>query len=145
VAGVADGDAPSAPLRATHRQLAADSLELTRINSDYARREHRYVYGPGPGFSDGKGGAPFSRLLKVDVATGVATVWTRPHLHCSEAIFVADPDGSAEDDGSLLSVCHDADEGRSFLLVLDARSMTELARAYTPVVVPAGFHGAWTG
>ncbi len=46
-----------------------------------------------------------------------------------------------EDDGVLLSVVLDADAGTSFLLVLDARDLSELARAEAPHHIPFGFHG----
>jgi carotenoid cleavage dioxygenase-like enzyme len=58
-----------------------------------------------------------------------------------EPIFVPAPSPTAEDDGVLLSVVLDAPTERSYLLVLDARSLSELARAYAPHVVPFGFHG----
>ena len=41
----------------------------------------------------------------------------------------------------LLSVVLDAAAERSFLLVLDARDLTELARAEAPHHIPFGFHG----
>jgi carotenoid cleavage dioxygenase-like enzyme len=43
----------------------------------------------------------------------------------------------------ILSVVLDARQGRSFLLVLDARSFEEVARAGAPHVIPFGFHGAY--
>jgi beta,beta-carotene 9',10'-dioxygenase len=46
-----------------------------------------------------------------------------------------------EDDGVLLSVVLDAEESRSFLLVLDAADLSELARAQAPHHIPFGFHG----
>ena len=46
-----------------------------------------------------------------------------------------------EDDGVLLSVVLDSRTERSFLLVLDARSLEELARAEVPHHIPFGFHG----
>jgi carotenoid cleavage dioxygenase-like enzyme len=54
---------------------------------------------------------------------------------------VAEPDSSAEDAGVLLSVVFDARSGSSFMLVLDAAEMTELARAEAPHHIPYGFHG----
>jgi len=51
------------------------------------------------------------------------------------------PEAGAEDDGVLLSLVLDAAAGRSFLLVLDARDLSELARASAPHPVPFGFHG----
>ena len=44
-----------------------------------------------------------------------------------------------------MSVVLDSARERSFLLVLDAGDMTELARAETPHHIPYGFHGAFEG
>lgn len=52
-----------------------------------------------------------------------------------------DPAGRAEDDGVLLSVVLDGDRGKSYLLCLDARDMTEVGRAEVDGVVGFGFHG----
>ena len=41
----------------------------------------------------------------------------------------------------LLSVVLDGERGNSFLLVLDARDLAELARAEVPHHIPFGFHG----
>ena len=41
----------------------------------------------------------------------------------------------------LLSVVLDAAAGRSFLVVLDAHTLEELARAEAPHHIPFGFHG----
>ena len=55
------------------------------------------------------------------------------------------PRGRGRDDGVLLSVVLDAGRRTSFLLVLDARDMTELGRAAVPHHIPFGFHGLHTG
>ena len=54
------------------------------------------------------------------------------------------PGGRREDDGVLLSVVLDAGRRTSFLLVLDARDMSELGRAAVPHHIPFGFHGLHT-
>jgi beta,beta-carotene 9',10'-dioxygenase len=41
----------------------------------------------------------------------------------------------------VLSVVLDANAGRSFLVILDARSFEEIARAEAPHHIPFGFHG----
>ena len=51
------------------------------------------------------------------------------------------PRARREDDGVALSVVLDTRRRRSFLLVLDARSFTEVARAEVPHHIPFGFHG----
>jgi carotenoid cleavage dioxygenase-like enzyme len=54
---------------------------------------------------------------------------------------VRSPGARREDDGVALSVVLDARRRTSFLLVLDARTFTERARAEVPQHVPFGFHG----
>jgi beta,beta-carotene 9',10'-dioxygenase len=54
---------------------------------------------------------------------------------------VRQPGSDDEDAGVVLSVVLDAAAGRSFLLILDARSFEELARAEAPHHIPFGFHG----
>jgi carotenoid cleavage dioxygenase-like enzyme len=56
-------------------------------------------------------------------------------------VFAGRPGREAEDDGAVLSVVFDSSTGRSFLLVLDAASFEERARAEAPHHVPFGFHG----
>ena len=41
----------------------------------------------------------------------------------------------------LLSIVFDSSTGGSFLLVLDASDLSELARAEAPHHIPFGFHG----
>jgi beta,beta-carotene 9',10'-dioxygenase len=119
------------------RALADVDLELPRIN--YRTRNakpYRYIYG------GSVGDAPFlKRLVKVDLADGSHKVWDEPHTWAGEPVFVPRPEATEEDDGVLLSVVLDALAGTSFLLVLDAHTFTEVARAQAPHHVPFGFHG----
>lgn len=48
-------------------------------------------------------------------------------------------------DGVILSVVLDSNKGNSFLLVLDAKSFEEMARAEVPHHIPFGFHGQYYG
>ena len=54
-----------------------------------------------------------------------------------------EPGRDGEDDGVVLSVVLDTNAGRSFLLVLDAGSFEEIARAEAPHHIPFGFHGQY--
>jgi carotenoid cleavage dioxygenase-like enzyme len=123
--------------RVETRALAEVDLELPRIN--YRARNgkpYRYIYG------GSTGDAPFiKRLVKIDLADGSHQVWDEPHAWAGEPVFVPRPGATQEDDGVLLSVVLDALAGTSFLLVLDARTFTEVARAQAPHHVPFGFHG----
>ena len=82
-------------------------------------------------------------LVKVDVSDGSASSWAAPGCFPGEPVFVRKPGTDAEDAGVVLSVVLDTAAGRSFLLVLDARSFEELARAEAPHHIPFGFHGQY--
>jgi beta,beta-carotene 9',10'-dioxygenase len=126
------------PDRTVERErLADDDIELPRIN--YGRcneRPYRYVWGVGNGPSGW-----IERVVKADVAEHTTRSWSEPGCYPGEPVFVARPHALDEDDGVLLSVVLDARAGTSFLLVLDARDLGELARAQAPHHIPFGFHG----
>ncbi len=114
------------------------NVELPRI--DYGRRNGRdYAYAYFAGFDR----SWIDRLVKVDVREGTRSEWSAPGCYPGEPIFVREPGSEAEDAGVLLSVVLDAEAGRSFLLVLDAGSFEELARAEAPHHIPFGFHGTY--
>uniref|UniRef100_A0A8C3AS17 Beta-carotene 15, 15-dioxygenase 2, like n=1 Tax=Cyclopterus lumpus TaxID=8103 RepID=A0A8C3AS17_CYCLU len=129
----------------THEELYDDELlqygglEFPQINYDqYNGRPYRYFYSCGFGhvFSDS--------LLKMDVHTkelkragGDVNVIFPP-------VFVASPNATQEDDGVVLSVIITPREEKStFLLILDAKTFTELGRAVVPVNIPYGTHGVF--
>jgi beta,beta-carotene 9',10'-dioxygenase len=93
----------------------------------------------------------YDRLVKIDThgtdpGTN-ATRWGRDGWLPSEPVFVPRPGGTAEDDGVVIAVILDVtgDEPSSFLVVLDAATFTEVARATVPHVVPFGLHGEFIG
>jgi beta,beta-carotene 9',10'-dioxygenase len=119
-------------------KLTEGTVELPRI--DYARRNARdYAYA----YLAGSGGDWLDRLVKVDVREGTRREWSAPDCYPGEPIFVRGPGDESEDGGVVLSVVLDAAAGRSFLLVLDAGSFEELARAAAPHHIPFGFHGQY--
>ena len=123
-----------------HEALSEGTVELPRI--DYRRRnthEYRYAYFAGVG----AGGTWLDRLVKVDVGVGEVASWAEDGCYPGEPIFVRAPGEEAEDGGVILSVVLDTRARRSFLLVLDAGSFGELARAEAPHHIPFGFHGQY--
>jgi carotenoid cleavage dioxygenase-like enzyme len=62
----------------------------------------------------------------------------------SEAPFAARSDRS-EDDGYLVSFVADHQNGHSECVVIDAPTMTEVARVQIPQRIPYGFHACWVG
>jgi beta,beta-carotene 9',10'-dioxygenase len=112
-------------------------LELPRI--DYARvntRPYRYMYAAGA-----RDGDWLNELVKFDTQSRSSNIWHEPGCYPGEPVFVGRPGCEAEDDGAILSVVFDSSTGRSFLLVLDAASFEEQARAEAPHHVPHSFHG----
>jgi len=127
----------------TGEELSPTPIELPSL--DYARMntrpDHRYVYGVSlgdePGFYD--------RLVKIDTSSRTTLTWHAEGCYPGEGVFVGRPGREAEDDGVVLSVVLDAAAETSFLLVLDATSFTEVARAELPHAVLHGYHGQFYG
>lgn len=129
---------PSENGAAGYEVLSDERMELPRI--DYARaagRPYTTVYGMGLG----AGGGWTDQLVKANVEEGTTRVWREEGCYPGEPVFVPSPDANAEDDGVVLSVVLDAAERSSFLLVLDAHTFGEVARARVEHAIPFGFHG----
>jgi beta,beta-carotene 9',10'-dioxygenase len=126
--------------RATRETLCDTGVELPRF--DYRRRAgrgYRYAYGVGQG-----GSRDFiDSLVKLDLERGTALRWQEEGCYPGEPVFVEAPGTSNEDDGVILSVVLDARAATSYLLVLDASTFAERARAEVPHHIPFGFHGSY--
>jgi len=121
----------------TSELLCDESLELGRI--DYGRRNgrpYRYVFGAGQ-----RGGRWLDQIVKADLQERSAQTWFQDGCFPGEPVFVPEPGNEREDGGVLLSVTLDAERETSFLLVLDAGDLSELARAQVPHHIPFSFHG----
>ena len=125
--------------KAVTRELLCDEdLELPRINyGRFNERPYRYVWGVGSEDT----GDWLAKIVKVDIADGSTRVWSQDGCYAGEPVFVARPGAEEEDDGVLLSVVLDAGAQSSFMLLLDASNLSELARASVPHHIPFGFHG----
>jgi carotenoid cleavage dioxygenase-like enzyme len=122
------------------RPLADGNFELPRIDYDTVNaRPYRYAYGVG--VRDANRDGFINRIAKLDVKRGEQAFWSDRDAYPGEPVFVRRPGGQREDDGVLLSVVLDGRARTSYLLVLDARDMSELARAAVPHHIPFGFHG----
>jgi len=62
-------------------------------------------------------------------------------MYADECIFIPNGGGSAEDDGLLSVPRLDAVQGRTALVLYDARTLEEVARAVAPFHHPSGVHG----
>jgi beta,beta-carotene 9',10'-dioxygenase len=134
----------------TSTVVSDTGIELPRINYERNNgRDYQFAYGVGFHvqhtdrlnrlYSDDF----MDQLVKIDVRTGAADTWYEEGCYPGEPVFVAAPGATGEDEGVILSVVLDGQRGRSFLLVLDAASFAELARAEVPHTIPFGFHGIY--
>jgi len=120
------------------RRINDTMIELPRIDYDrVAGRPYRHVWGVGRRTAGGF----LDCIVKIDLTTGAAQTWWQEHCYPGEPVFVPAPGRTAEGEGVLLSVVLDAQRGLSFLLVLDAQTLAEVARAACPHHIPFGFHG----
>lgn len=121
------------------RCLLEHFYERPSINLDWLGMPSRYAYLLD---EQGAGGIMGSGVLKYDLLdeAPVAT-FDYGDYRGGEALFVPRPDAKAEDDGYLVELLM-RDEDAA-LLIIDARSMTEVARLALPRRVPYGVHGCW--
>ncbi|TWW63888.1 Beta,beta-carotene 15,15'-dioxygenase [Takifugu flavidus] len=81
-------------------------------------------------------------LAKIDVVTRKHLEWKQELCFPSEPVFVASPGADEEDDGVILSSVISSDPKISpFMLILDAKTFTEIARASIPTSVHLDLHG----
>ncbi len=125
---------------AARKELLSDkTVELGTV--DYGRvngKPYRCGYLTGistrdPGYYD--------QISRVDVQTLKTLTWSQPGLYTGEPIFVANPHAKNPDEGVLLSLIFDSKNERSFLQLLDAETLGEVAQVRLPHHIPAGFHG----
>ncbi|XP_071007560.1 retinal Mueller cells isomerohydrolase [Oncorhynchus clarkii lewisi] len=116
------------------------AFEFPQINySKFSGKNYSYAYGLGLNHF-----IP-DRICKLNVKTKETWVWQEPDSYPSEPIFVQTPDSVEEDDGVLLSIVVNpgADQRPGYLLILNARDLTEIARAEVEVIIPVTFHGMY--
>ncbi len=132
---------PSRPV--TWEPIGEQCLELPSY--DYPRHVtdggYRHVYGVS--IADRRGF--YDQVVALDLATGAERTWHEPGCYPGEPVFVGRPGRTDENDGVLLSVVLDASRQASSLLVLDARTLGEVARAELPHPVLFGYHGLFVG
>ena len=119
--------------------------DYPRINDAFCGRRSRYLYMGG--FRDEATIiGHFDTVVKYDDVSGERTTWyCGPDSITGEAVFVADPYGTTEDDGWLLSCVTDRTDDTTAVMVLDARDVAAgpVARVHLPCRVPFGFHANW--
>jgi carlactone synthase/all-trans-10'-apo-beta-carotenal 13,14-cleaving dioxygenase len=150
-----EGEGAASPRPVRVARLFADSdldsrepffFEFPSPNPRHRGKAYRFAWGLSAVMPTSAGNA----LAKVDVSGGEGVkMWFEPGCLPGEPLMVPRPhgkeeggEGPKEDDGVVLSLVIGADGG-SFLLILDAESMDEVARAELGAGLPYGFHCCW--
>ena len=117
------------------RRLYDGGIELPVVPPAVQTQPYRYAYGQ----STDREGA--NGLVKVDTERERAREFWERNLYVEEPCVVQRPGAEAEDDGVVLAPALDVAAEQSVLLVLDAATLAEHARAPLPQHNPFGFHG----
>ncbi len=120
-------------------QLTDYSIEFPVTNPWQKNVSYRYTYAVSvkPDLTDDHS----NLLVKLDTRTGDVRSWFEPGCYPNEPFMVPRPGATSDDDGVVLCVVLDARKKASILLVLDAKSFTEIGRASIPGIIPFGLHG----
>ena len=128
----------------SHEQTDDVPGEFPRVNEAMTGRHNRYGYD-----STARGWEfdfDFNGVMQYDYESGTSAAHTYgPSEVSGEHVFAADPDGSAENDGWLMSFVTDRATGNSELAIIDARDVAAgpVARVEMRARVPIGFHANW--
>lgn len=115
-------------------QKSEEHFEFPRLNESMIGKEYQYFYAVHI-HPRGDG------IIKYNHSGSKNTYWFEEGAYANEPIFVPHPQAQTEDEGVILTVVNNLQEKKSFLLVLDAKTLKELARMTAPHFIPFGFHG----
>lgn len=125
-----------------HRQtLFSNYIEFPRINEQRDGQHYRYVYLIDP--RQETESTDIRPLYKIDTETKKILKWSEPNCYPGEPIFALAPYAKEEDEGVILSVVFNKKGENSFLLLLDAKTFQEIARAEVCHKIPIGLHGQY--
>jgi len=114
--------------------LSSHNVELPAINPAYLMHEYRYVYA-----ACAEQGIA-QQLIKIDLNSARHHIWQSKGCYPTEPVFIAKPQAKDEDDGIILSLVLDAIAQKSFVVILDAKNLKEIARIYAPHHIPFTVH-----
>ncbi len=111
--------------------------EFPNINKSLAcRNQYRYIYSLA--IEEDKF---FNQIIKYDLKLNNITIWQENHCYVGEPVFVANPNSAAEDDGVVMSIVLDTVKNYSFLLILQASTLSQIAKIPLSFYIPFGLHG----
>ena len=125
-------------------KLITRPCEFPTLHSNNVGRAYRYLY---LGATHGEvKNAPLQALIKRDMETGEEQFWSAaPRGFGGEPLFVARPDGEAEDDGWVLLWIFNAERDRTDLTIFNAQDISAgpIATLKLKHHIPYGLHGSF--
>lgn len=121
------------------RQLLDHFYERPSFNTEYLGKKTRFAYLLD---EQASGGIMGKGVLKYDLLEErEAGYFDYGDYYGGEALFVPKQTAEAEDDGYLVDLL--MSETEAYLVIIDARTMQELAKLHLPQRVPYGVHACW--
>jgi carotenoid 9,10(9',10')-cleavage dioxygenase 1 len=119
--------------------LTEHFYERPSFNTAYMGKQNRYAYLLD---EEASGGIMGKGVMKYDLIERCNVKYFDYGDHVGgEALFVPKREPTAEDDGYLVDLL--MSEQGAYLVIIDAATMTELAKLHLPQRVPYGVHGCW--
>lgn len=116
--------------------LGLRGVEFPRLNETLIGLPYTVFYGTD--FSDR---TRYVGLIKYNLQTRQKKEWHKPEHFAGEPIFVKNPGETGEDEGVLMTEVYNRKKKESYLLILDAKSLKELATFKIPYPIPPSLHG----
>lgn len=115
-------------------------MEHPKVSPKFAFREYTYSYVIG-WLNSVNRGYYANAVTKVNMNTGKTVAWRGDEFsHPAEIVMIPNPATCTEDDGVIIASVTDVrDDHKDYLVFIDARNMTEIARANFDEPIP--FHG----
>ncbi|XP_044290093.1 beta,beta-carotene 15,15'-dioxygenase isoform X2 [Varanus komodoensis] len=118
-------------------EVLCEGIEFPRINYDYNGKKYRYIFAVNVNW-----GPVSTQIIKFDTLTKKSSYWEEEHCWPSEPVFVPCPNAKEEDDGIIMSTIVTVEPQKpAFLLILDAKTFKEIARAMVNVELHLDLHG----
>ena len=104
------------------------------------QNDYRWFYAIAP--KDATASRWFDSVVKIDRQSGqVAASWDKSNVFLTEADFIPRPGATEEDDGVLITITYDNDADESFLMILNAKDLSEIASFPFNYAIPFHAHG----
>ncbi len=123
--------------------LVSRCCEFPVVHPNFVGQDYTYSY-MGAGIAT-VGNVPLQAIAKINVNTGEELLHScAPDGFINEPVFVPGSVDGDEDQGWILTMVYDGISDRSSIVILDAKTMTQVTRLWLKHHVPYGLHGTFT-